>query len=309
VHDGDDHARAEAAAWISADPANAVAYARMDAVWDSARCLRAGPELAIDLGAQDLEPARPRWSATRRGFAAGLIAAAGAGVGLAVPSVRRLLFGQSIHTAIGERRDVALADGSIVRLNTASRVQVRMTETARIVRLIDGEALFDVAHDENRPFLVDVGHARIRAVGTEFNVRIRSELVELTVTEGTVAVAETDERRPLDDQMHVTAGHGALIRRGMVARASLDSESFRQRTAWREGVIELDGNTVEQAVTEFNRYRDKPMVVGDQAIATMRVGGRFGISESEKFLAALQQTLPVRAITGSDGTVMLVSAE
>jgi transmembrane sensor len=204
---------------------------------------------------------------------------------------------------------VVLADGSILRLNTASKVDVHLTSAQRVIRLVSGEALFDVAHDPNRPFFVDVGHARIRAVGTEFNVRMRPDLVELTVTEGVVAVASAGDKRPLGQQPHISAGGAAAIRQGTVAPADLNPEALRQRTAWREGVIELDGNTVEQAVAEFNRYRDVPMVIGDQRIATLRVGGRFGLSESDRFVAALQRTLPVHAITGTDGIVMLVQAD
>src|SRR3546814_10918664 len=92
------------------------------------------------------------------------------------------------------------------------------------------------------------------------------------------------------------AGGGAAIRHGTVATTELDSEAFRQRTAWRDGMIELDGNTVEQAVAEFNRYRSAPLVIGDPRIAALRIGGRFVTPDSERFVAALQRTLPIRAI-------------
>lgn len=302
VHDGSASAYSEAADWINADPANAVAYARAEAAWEAAAPLADRPP-------PDAEPAPSRSVIGRRAFAAGLIATAGAGLGLGIPSIRRLMIDESIDTGVGERRDIKLADGSIVRLNTASRVEVCMTAKARIVRLIDGEALFDVAHDPQRPFLVDVGHSRIRAVGTEFNIRMRRDLVELTVTEGTVAVAKLDDSRPLGEQPHFSAGSGVAIRQGIVARTSLDAEGLRQRTAWREGVIELNGNTVEQAVAEFNRYRATPVVIADERVATLRIGGRFGTSESDRFIVALQQALPVRAIAGDDGAVLLVQAD
>lgn len=281
-----------------------MAYARAEAAWEAAG--RLADRRGLDAAAPSRSPSR---MVTRRAVAAGLIAAAGVAAGISLPSIRRLLIGDAINTAVGERRDIALPDGSIVRLNTASRVEVRMEAQARIVRLLDGEALFEVAHDARRPFFVDVDHSRIRAVGTQFNVRLRQDLVELTVTEGTVAVATSDDGRALRDLPHFSAGSGASIRQGMIARTSLDPDSFRQRTAWQEGVIELDGNTVEQAVAEFNRYRATPLVIGDQRIATMRIGGRFGISESNRFIAALQQTLPVEAVAGSDGAVMLMMAE
>ncbi len=311
VRGGDAEAREAAARWMSADPANAVAYALADAAWDAGAELRLSFREAADQPAEPPVPAEPPAPAghrvSRRAIAAGLVAALG--VGLAAPSLRRSIFGREIDTLVGERRDVVLSDGSVVRLNTASRIEVRMTAEARIVRLIDGEVLFDVAHDAQRPFLVDVGHTHLRAVGTAFNVRMRADLVELTVTDGIVAVADADDTQPLDRQPHIAAGGGAAIRQGTIVATSLDAESLQQRTAWRDGVIQLDGNTVEQAVGEFNRYRSSQIVVGDQRVATMRVGGRFGTSESARFITALQQTLPIHAIAGEDGGIMLVHAD
>lgn len=309
VRDGAAGAALEAESWIAGDPANAVAYARADAAWDRAGGM-APP------GAED-DPALPSEEAqascpsrfTRRALVAGLVGVAGAGLGVGIPAIRRLFDGRTINTAVGERRDITLADGSVLRLNTASRVEVRMMADKRIVRLFDGEALFDVAPDPRRPFFVDVGYARIRAVGTEFNVRLRQDLIELTVTEGTVAVANPEEERPLGELPHFSAGSAAAIHRGVVARTEVDSEALRQRTAWRDGVIELDGNTVDQAVAEFNRYRSTPIIVGDQRLSTIRIGGRFGTSESDRFIAALQQTLPVQVVPGEKGIMLLVQAD
>jgi transmembrane sensor len=71
-------------------------------------------------------------------------------------------------------------------------------------------------------------------------------------------------------------------------------------------MIELDGESVTQAVDEFNRYRGQPMVIGDQRLAPLRIGGRFRIDESQQFLAALEQSLPIRAVRNSDGSVLLL---
>jgi transmembrane sensor len=86
----------------------------------------------------------------------------------------------------------------------------------------------------------------------------------------------------------------------------LNPELLRQRTAWQDGVIELDGETLPQAVEEFNRYRTRPIIVGDPRLANLRVGGRFEVDEADKFLTALEGSFAVDAITAADGSILLV---
>jgi transmembrane sensor len=98
------------------------------------------------------------------------------------------------------------------------------------------------------------------------------------------------------------------VRRGAVAVAPLDQDALQRRVAWRVGVIELRGETLEQAVAEFNRYRTAKLVVADPRLAAIRVGGSFETDESEKFLAALRSGFGVSTREGADGAVYLVSA-
>jgi len=107
----------------------------------------------------------------------------------------------------------------------------------------------------------------------------------------------------------VAAGRGALVGAGAVATVSLDAEVLQQRTAWRRDLIELRGETLEQAIAEFNRYRASPLIVGDPRIAAIRVGGTFATSESDKFLAALRSGFAVEAVEGERGTVYLMPAQ
>jgi transmembrane sensor len=169
--------------------------------------------------------------------------------------------------------------------------------------------LFDVAHDAERPFVVATEDTRIQAIGTAFNVRVRADTVELTVTEGVVAVSNhASESGKTDEQARVMAGKGAVIRSGTIAVTPLDDRMVEQRVAWRDGVISLDGNSIEQAVEEFNRYRPAPIIIGDTRIASLRVGGRFECDESDKFIAALQRSFSIRAIPNADKSVLLLPA-
>jgi len=291
--------------WIAADARHAVAYARMEAAWEASARLRADPP-PLEAKSSAAEASARTSAISRRQAVGGLMAASAVGVATAA-AWRYAGRPQLYSTRVGERRSVLLADGSRVELNTASAVEVALGRRERRVRLVRGEALFQVAHDKARPFLVDAGTARLRAVGTAFNVRIRENVVELTVTEGIVAVARRGESLAAPRAPHILAGAGAVIRSGAVAPMVLASQELQQRTAWRDGVIELDGETLAQAVDEFNRYRAQPIVLGDERLANIRVGGRFEVGEADKFLLALGSSFAVESIRAADGSVMLVA--
>ena len=163
----------------------------MEAAWDMAARLRADPPLLES--SNPIEPPEPMDWPSRRGVLGGLLAAS-AVAGGATAYWRYIWDVELYRTQVGERRVIALKDGSHVHLNTGSTIEVALKKDRRLVRLVKGEAMFEVAHDRQRPFLVDAGSAQMRAVGTAFNVRIRENIVELTVTEGSVAVADQQVR-------------------------------------------------------------------------------------------------------------------
>jgi transmembrane sensor len=273
----------------------------MEAAWEVSARLRAAPPA---LEAEALASV-PRAPAGRRHFMIGALAAATAAVTATVGW--RLLDNVELHrTKVGERRVVALKDGSRVTLNTASTVEVSFSGAERRVRLVRGEALFEVAHDARRPFLVDAGGARFRALGTAFNVRLRPDVVELTVTQGVVGVAAGEGAVETRVAARIAAGGGAVVRSGAVAPTVLDDQHLRQRTAWQDGVLEFDGESLAQVVGEFNRYRRQPIVIGDARLEALRIGGRFEVDEADKFLAALTSSFPIEAIATADGGVLLV---
>jgi transmembrane sensor len=287
-------APAEVEAWLDASPAHAAAFARVEAAWERAERLNALPRLA--------EAPQPAFLPTRRMAAALAVGVIGAGTAGAWLLTRRPVE----MTARGEHRTVSLPDGSRVELNTDSRIAVAYSETRRDIVLTRGEALFDVAKDPARPFVVRAGQAQVRAVGTAFNIRLRDKLVELTVTEGVVAVDDRAAGRARVRK--VSEGKGAMIATGAVAEVDLDPEVLRRRLLWRDGVVEFEGDTLEQAAAEFNRYNDRRLVVADPQVASIRVGGRFGTHEVDRFLTALQAGFPVRAVPGEGDVTYLVHA-
>jgi len=299
-HDPSRQLQAEVAEWIKRSPGHAVAFARAERAWEMAGGLTDAPGLGATDGPASVAGSDPLLAPprSRRGFLAMGAVAASVATGLA--GFSWLSGRQKFETAVGEVRDVTLADGSRIHLNTNSRVTVAMSGKRRFVHLAQGEAYFDVAHNPAAPFEVEAQGTVVRALGTAFDVRVRADLIELTVTDGLVGVRTSEGATD-----KISAGNGALIKQHTVARTVLARREIEQRTIWREKVIELDGESLAQAVDEFNRYRTNPIVVGDPRIAPLRVGGRFQLDRADEFLAALRETLPVDAIAVSDGSILL----
>ncbi len=194
---------------------------------------------------------------------------------------------RAFDTPVGGRRTIALPDGSKVMLNTASRVRAAVGAGRREFWLDRGEAYFEVAHDENAPFVVHAGSRRVTVLGTKFSVRRVGDDVAVSVLEGRVRV---DEVR--GDQ----AVRSSIIRGGDIARtsgaATLVTARAQDRVAsalaWREGMLSFDQTRLMDVAAEFNRYNEKPIVVTDAEAGNMRIGGRFPATEPDAFARLLR---------------------
>ncbi len=285
--------------WAAQSPAHAVAFARAEAAWEAAERLRACPP---PIAPESVAGPAGRIEAifTRRRVMAAVVTASLV-AGLLTIALEKVTAVDRYRTEVGQQRSVMLADGSRVRLNTATTIEVAIHGDQRVVHLLDGEALFDVAPDAHRAFVVHANGSVTQALGTRFNLRIRSQLVELTVTRGAVAV-----RDGASATRRITAGDGAAIRDGLIVQTTLANGALRQRTEWARGVIDLTGASLGQAVDEFNRYRRNPLVIGDSRLATLRVTGRFHTLSSAFFVAQVEQHFALRAVTAADGSILIV---
>lgn len=273
-------------AWVQASAANGVAFARAEALWERTARLSAVRPL--------LSP--PRAALWTRRRLAGVAAASIVGGVL----VYRGMSADAYATPIGVRKRIDLADHSHLTLNTASRAEVRYSAHRRAVELLSGEALFEVARDTTRPFTVSTAEARFIAIGTVFNVRLKDDGVELCVVEGTVDCAERG-RPPL----RLGAGRRALLSSVGQVVETLDADALRARTAWRNGLIELRGETLTEAVAEFARYGGPRIVIKDPFLAGLRVGGTFATTDSSRFVDALQRGFGVTATAGPNNAIYL----
>jgi transmembrane sensor len=288
--------RTELDAWLAGDPRRLGAYARAEAAWvmlDRAKALG---------GAPMVEPSSSgRGRLGRRGLLAGLGAAAAACAAIVIaPRLLSARYG----TAVGEIRRVPLSDGSMAAINTDTVLDVNMRPRLRQVKLDKGEAWFQVAKDAQRPFVVESGPVRVRAVGTAFSVRRREGGCEVLVTEGVVEAWSQDvgaapRRVRAGERIFVSDEVGPAT----PAAAPID---ITRNLAWREGQIVLDGEAFSTAAAEFNRYNDRKIVIADGAMADEKLVGWFRTNEPESFARAAASSFGGKVTVR--GEVILVEA-
>lgn len=278
-------------AWLAGDRRRVGAYARAEAGWtrlDRGRALAGQPPVGV-------EYARPR----RRGVLAGLGAMA---AGFAALVVAPRLLAKRYDTTLGEIRRVPMTDGSVAAINTSSELEVNMQPRLRAVKLQRGEAWFAVAKDVHRPFVVESGPVRVRAIGTAFSVRKREGGSDVLVTEGVVEVWTKDGATP---PRRVAAGERVFANNdtGVLVPPEADDDLAR-RLAWRDGQIVLDGQTLTEAAAEFNRYNDRKIEIADARLADARFVGWFRTNDPEGFAEAAAATFNGKVALRGDAIVL-----
>lgn len=279
-------------AWLAGDIRRVGAYAKARAVMlytDRAQALGRtyDPEAFRAAGA----PARPSRRLLIGGTAAAAVAAAVFGVGLRLKPV-------VYSTRRGEVRVISLQDGSVITLNTASKVAVSYSERRRDVKLVAGEALFDVAHDQSRPFVVAAGDTQVRAVGTSFTVsHIGATPVRVLVREGVVEV----NRPKLAAPVRAAANTRVLapIQAISVESAAVPAAEVGRALAWREGRIAFEGETLAQAAEQFSRYSDIRIVIADAGTANEEITGLFQANDPVGFAQAVATSLDLKTQVGA----------
>lgn len=275
-----------------------------------------------------LEEARAEQRAGERSLAAALRTAGGlaalaasivVAVFVAVPSLHmpgdiEVLASSDVEvfeTSVGERSMITLADSSVVSINTNSLVEVSSSASERFVKLLRGQAYFEVAKDVYRPFVVQAGDQRVVALGTAFDVRFdRQDLVEVTLVEGRVEVNDVSRARgafprkggraPVDP-IALTPGH-RLIARAASAPEVVVTDTVEE-TSWRRGQLLFRERPLASAVEEINRYSLQKLVLADDPrVRALAVSGVFNAGgRASSFVNALQELHPLHAQrTGRD---------
>lgn len=332
--------QAELDAWLAESTAHRVAWLRLEAVWRESGRLKA---LGAGLPAGQV-PAPGRWTSPMRQqrrtqavarvappessppdvsalvFAprtrqthsslphlAAVAATAVVVVALALgwraqsPVVHPVAYG----TAVGALETASLADGSEATLSSDSRIVVALSRKERHVELQRGEAYFQVARDPRRPFVVAAAGHQAVAVGTRFAVRRNADGVRVVVTEGLVRLeSESGDGGRRGPTTLLPAGSVALAGpNGVIVQAGT-VEDARQALSWRDGFLTFRDTSLADAAAEFNRFNARRIVIADQAVGELRVGGNFRWSNAEAFVRLLEQGFPVRA-EYLDGEIVL----
>jgi len=335
--------------WLERSPVHREELGNLVDVWGKINVLT---ELAVPLGhaearashsfVESLRHAIPQFG--RAGLATAVIVI---GIGVAAtfwfrpePFLRSNGF---YATAVGQQQSTTLADGSVVLLNTNSQFKVDFNNEYRNIRLLQGEAHFTVAKNPARPFRVYAGNGRVQAVGTAFSVYLKDNAIDVTVTEGEVALASfnrsstnrlpqqgaapgTDQSSGSNAIDHIgivellgtiKAGESATIRSAsdvdtvstINAIETVEPQEMAKRLSWREGMLTFSGDPLEVVVDEISRYTTVSIEITDPVVRSTRIGGRFPIGETDAMFDALEANFGLRVTRLSHNRVLVSVAE
>ena len=285
--------------WLAV-PAHAAAYEAVEALWlaleDDAPAIQAAldaeaapvsaPRRALPRRASAGRPTRRTWLAAGSALAASLVVGVFAAANWPAPADPT----QTYRTAAGELRDIALADGTHIKLNGASSLSVRLGREARRVEMADAEATFDVAHDPRRPFLITVGDRQVRVVGTEFNISRHAGQTSLTVRRGVVEVRPVGAADAPPTRLVV----GQQLRhRDGDPQSNVSAVEPDHAFAWTQGQLIYRDAPLSEVAADLSRRFARPVRAADAATGAMRFTGVLVIDNEDAVLRRLEAFAPV----------------
>lgn len=200
-------------------------------------------------------------------------------------------------TLVGERREVLLADGSRLILDTASRVDIAWRLRSRQATLAAGRVQFSVAPATYRPFEVAAGDSQVRVVGTVFDVRRDESRVAVSVIEGRVRVSLRQA-----PEVVLLKGGEQVVNRGAELGPVQPSDP-EAVAAWTTGQLVFERTPLREALAEFQRYRTRPIRLHGEVVGGLEISGVFDTARSEQLIDLLPTILPLRVIRLADGSV------
>lgn len=303
-------AREAFVAWLRTSPEHVRAYLRVSALWADAGMIdrerkrsidelveRAKTEANVVVLAPPERRESHRPAATHRRWIIGLAASLLMAVLISIVGVQHLGT-DTYRTGIGEQRSITLADGSRVELNALSTMKVKFSADERRIDLTQGQALFRVAKQPERPFIVHSGGTEVKAVGTQFDVNRKQDRTVVTVLEGKVAVSERERFRPLSGEgpslsSPILLGAGEQVVVQPAAIVVPQPADVQVAVAWTEGLLMFDSAPLSEVVQEFNRHNLKPLVINDETLAAFEISGVFPASSETRILEFLRERFDV----------------
>lgn len=284
-------------AWLGENTAHLVTYLRLEAVWARAERLTAlrQPPRVIKAA----RPFAPYWIGAAK-IAAGIVVLAAIGiVGFRLEQADR---GKTFATPVGGRETLAFSDGSQIELNTNTVLHTEIGQEKRTATLEQGEAYFQIKHDQNRPFIVMAGSSRLIDLGTKFVVRREKDRLVVTLIDGRVHLetgADAGSR-----QITMAPGETAVATaEGLVVTRKAPTE-LADKLAWRKGLLVFQHTTLADAAAEFNRYNDRKIIVGDAVTSQLTINGTFPANDVGPFVEVTGAVFGLRAEKNSNEIVL-----
>ncbi len=292
----DNVSRAEKAAfadWLQQSPDHQKAFDEICLLWGDTALKQALGETERTVFGQRHKPAHQR-------FQLPAILAVCVALAFVFRTELAVLAWSDYSTGIGHRQTVNLADGSSVMLNTDSAITVTMKQQQRTVRLLQGEAFFDVAHDASRPFIVYANHSAIHVVGTRFFVHETKYSDNVNVLSGKVQVTHKDKAEEsvlLHDQDSVSVNREGLDRTHVM--------NARLTTSWIDGYLVFQNVALADVIEQVQRYRNGVVIFKDDSLRQFRINGRISLQDPRHILDTLEKTLSVKVTHLTDWLVII----
>lgn len=289
--------------WLAENAANRAAFERSEAVWDDWQ----GLDLRALAGSAQAAPPR----AARRPLPAWAGIAASVAIAAVVAATAYASAGKVISTDRGEVRTVTLADGSQVTLGAGSRIAVRYDSHGRHLRLMRGEALFDVRHDASRPFDVRAEDTQVTVLGTQFTVKAAPDRVRVDVIQGIVRVAKA--QGPIAAFASSPPQTARLVRGDRLesprggAMAGIESVDPGKIASWTKGRLIYADAPLGEVVSDLNRYAQVKVELADHGLYQLRVTAALRQDQAPGFLQSLSSTLPV-TVENQNGVMVIRAA-
>jgi transmembrane sensor len=305
LHDGDcsPQQHRDFQVWLSKNTLNLQAYQEVEAYWQDLGALEGIAQAQLQAARASIrqQQSQRRWL-HRQSLA---IAASVLFMAIAVPFVQLCLDNGNYQTAKGEQKQIQLSDGSLIELNTDTKLQVSYTLFSRKVTMEHGEALFTVKHDADKPFEVAASGGIIRDIGTQFNVYQQADKVSVTVLEGEVSVSKTQGST---SQM-LTAGMQYTYNQNGQSQLANNGD-YIDVGNWREGRIVFKGQRLDVVLEQLSRYHAVKLSTSNSKLAALKVSGSFPTNDLNLALNTIAASLPVKLNRlGADRIALMASSK
>lgn len=206
-------------------------------------------------------------------------------------------------TEVGQRKMLAFPDGTHIDLNTDSRLRVELTNEKRVVHLDRGEAFFDVAHDRARPFHVFAGDRLVEVLGTKFVIRKEGGRTIAGVVEGRVQFGRV-VKGEVRDTLILKRGDSAISQGSQTLAVYDKMDAVTNNLGWMRGVLIFDRMSLSDAAQQFNRYNRRKLVIADESLGAIKIGGAFRTENVETFARLMADAYGLRLKETEDEIVI-----